>query len=82
MDDDGQQAVVARIVRSLVDTGGESAKACACALQDPMVGEAAASAVTVLREGPPAASEEQAVRAYVAHLLGQSPRRVVYTVGG
>lgn len=80
-------ALVARIVTALRREGGdnnERANACARVLEEaelPCIGEAAAQAVQALRGGPPAMTEEAAVAAYAAHLLGKTGRRVVYTVG-
>lgn len=78
-----QEVVVARIVQALLELedGGDRARECARALEEPFVAEAAAQAVKALREGPPVVTEKAAVRAYAAHLLGRAPRRlVVYTL--
>lgn len=76
--------LVAQIVTALRREGDERAMACARVFEEaqlPDLVEAAAKAVHALRGEPPSITEEAAVAAFTAHLLGQTGRRVVYTVG-
>ena len=88
MAEEKHRHLVARIVEALrhEGDGNEQAIACARVLEEAQlpggVGEAAAQAVLALRNGPPVMmTEEAAVAAFTAHLLGRTGRRVVYTVG-
>lgn len=79
-------ALVAQIVTALRREGDNNERAIACVrvfeeAPQPALVEAAAKAVRALRGEPPSITEEAAVAAFTAHLLGQTGRRVVYTVG-